>query len=99
MAFSLGQPHTAVRRRITGQMTRMHPSGSIESDKVTHRRWNELPAARHRHIHIRITHQRPAARVDDLAIDVRKMIHLFFNYLEIPGLGQMSVTAARNRRR
>src|SRR5207244_1496754 len=61
-------------------------------------RRDESPASGDSHVGVRIGHDRATVAVDNLAVDTRVMIQFFFDNFERAGLGQMSVTAARDWR-
>jgi len=94
----IGHSHTTVRRRITGQIAGVHSIRTMEPHEIRHRRGNKSATARHVHIDVSIGHDRPAVTVDDFAIDTRMMTPLLLDNFERASLGQMPISAARDRR-
>ena len=87
-----------MRRRIARQITGMHSVGAVKAHEVMHRCGNKSATARYFHINVRIGHNCAAGSVDNLAVNARGVIALFFNHFKRAGLGQMSGAAARDRR-
>ena len=94
----IGHSHTAVRRRITRQITGVHSVRAMKAHEVRHRRRNEFAPARNVHVHVGVSDHRASARVHNLPVDARVMTPLFLDHFERAGLGEMAVTAARDRR-
>ena len=58
-----------MRRRITGQISRVHSISFMEPHEVTHWRGNKFTSSRHFHVDISVGHNGLAIRVHDLAVD------------------------------
>ena len=55
------QAHAAMRGGVPGQISGVHSDLVVEAHEIIHRRRLEMAAARHRHVHVRIEHDRVAA--------------------------------------
>lgn len=58
-----------MRRRITGEISRVHSVGFMEAHEVAHGRRNKFVAARYFHVDVSVGHNGLAIRVHDFAVD------------------------------
>ena len=58
-----------MRRRITGEISRVHSISFMEAHEVAHGRGNKSTTARYLHVDISVGHNGLAIRVHDLAVD------------------------------
>lgn len=96
--LDLWHPHTSMRRRISRQIPRVQPRGSIEPQKMFHRRLHELRSLGDRHIRIRIADQRFAVGVHDPPVKRGEMVLILLQHLEIARWGEMPRSATADRR-
>ncbi len=58
-----------MRRRITGEISRVHSISFMEAHEVAHGRGNEFTTARYFHVDVSVGYNGLAIRVHDLAVD------------------------------
>jgi hypothetical protein len=90
---------TAVRCRVTRQISSVHSVRSVKSHEVVHRRGDKLSTTRDLHVCVCVGDDRIPARINNFPIYARVMRLLLLEDLEDPRFGQVSIASTRNRRR
>src|SRR5262249_49350654 len=90
---------TTGRSRVTRQICGVQPVSAVESHKIMHWRWDKLSATRDLHVGVGVRYDGVPVRINNLPIHARVMTALLFQDRKRTRLGQVAVTATRDRRR
>ena len=92
-----GEAHTAVGRRVTWQIARVHSIRTAEPHEVMHRCGDKSSARGNAHIDVRVRDEGVAVAIDDLAVDRRGVTKVLLDDSESTSWCPESRAAGGNR--